>query len=72
MDQPGVVACLGRTRTLVRIQPSRLLWKGKPKGDGTRLEPGRATSLEGSTPSPSALDVNDGELYITGLESAAA
>ena len=28
--------------------------KGKPTGDGTRLEPGRATSLEGSTPSPSA------------------
>jgi hypothetical protein len=30
--------------------------KGKPTGDGTRLEPGRATSLEGSTPSPSADD----------------
>ena len=28
--------------------------KGKPTGDGTRLEPGRATSLEGATPSPSA------------------
>ena len=28
--------------------------KGKPTGDGTRTEPGRATSLEGSTPSPSA------------------
>ena len=28
--------------------------KGKPKGDGIRLEPGRAMSLEGSTPSPSA------------------
>jgi hypothetical protein len=28
--------------------------KGKPTGDGIRLEPGRATSLEGSTPSPSA------------------
>jgi hypothetical protein len=28
--------------------------KGKPTGDGTRPEPGRATSLEGSTPSPSA------------------
>ena len=28
--------------------------KGKPKGDGTRLESGRAMSLEGSTPSPSA------------------
>src|SRR5438045_690795 len=23
VDQPGVVACLGRTRTLVQIQPSR-------------------------------------------------
>ena len=29
-------------------------WKGKPMGDGTRPEPGRAMSLEGSTPSPSA------------------
>ena len=28
--------------------------KGKPNGDGTRMEPGRAMSLEGSTPSPSA------------------
>jgi hypothetical protein len=28
--------------------------KGKPTGDGTRPEPGRAMSLEGSTPSPSA------------------
>jgi hypothetical protein len=28
--------------------------KGKPTGDGTRPEPGRATSLEGSTPSPSS------------------
>jgi hypothetical protein len=28
--------------------------KGKPNGDGTRLETGRAMSLEGSTPSPSA------------------
>ena len=28
--------------------------KGKPIGDGTRFEPGRAMSLEGSTPSPSA------------------
>src|SRR4051812_10403322 len=28
--------------------------KGKPTGDGTRLLPGRATSLEGSTLSPSA------------------
>ena len=33
------------------IQTAR---KGKPTGDGTRLEPGRATSLEGSTPSPPA------------------
>ncbi len=30
------------------------LGKGKPTGDGTRLENGRAMSLEGSTPSPSA------------------
>ena len=28
-------------------------WKGQPTGDGTRREPGRAMSLEGSTPSPS-------------------
>ena len=28
--------------------------KDKPIGDGTRPEPGRAMSLEGSTPSPSA------------------
>ena len=28
--------------------------KGKPTGDGSRLESGRAMSLEGSTPSPSA------------------
>ena len=28
--------------------------KGKPTGDGTRFESGRAMSLEGSTPSPSA------------------
>ena len=28
--------------------------KGKPIGDGIRLEIGRAMSLEGSTPSPSA------------------
>src|SRR5262249_6277400 len=31
--------------------------KGKPTGDGTRLLPGRALRLEGSTPSPSALQV---------------
>ena len=33
--------------------------KGKPKGDGTRLETGRAMSLEGSTPSPSASTLRD-------------
>ena len=33
--------------------------KGKPIGDGTRLELGRAMSLGGSTPSPSALCSND-------------
>src|SRR6516162_9605428 len=47
-------AGLGCRTTLVQIQPSRLKRKGKPTGDGTRPEPGRATSLEGSTPSPSA------------------
>ena len=41
------------------------MWKGKPKGDGTRLETGRdhpsggARSLEGSTPSPSACRPRD-------------
>src|SRR5713101_7657974 len=34
------------------------LWKGKPSGDGIRPEPGRALSLEGSTPSPSALTLS--------------
>src|SRR6516162_11356297 len=47
-------AGLGCRTTLVQIQPSRLKRKGKPTGDGTRPEPGRATSLEGSTPSPPA------------------
>jgi hypothetical protein len=49
---------------LVRLQPPQLfprrearIRKGKPIGDGSRLENGRAIfpkSLEGSTPSPSA------------------
>ena len=40
----------------VRVPPLELdgFRKGKPMGDGTRLETGRATSLEGSTPSSSA------------------
>ena len=33
--------------------------KDKPIGDGTRPEPGRAMSLEGSTPSPSACRLRD-------------
>ncbi len=43
-----------QVRFLVELLKHR--WKGKPNGDGTRLEAGRAcmTSLEGSTPSPSA------------------
>ena len=59
-------AGLGRRRSLVRIQPSRLgdqesgirnlQRKGKPMGDGTEFEPRRAMSLEGSTPSPSAVE----------------
>src|SRR5271165_5322729 len=49
-------AGVGSRTTLVQIQPSRPQRKGKPTGDGTRPEPGRATSLEGSTPSPSALN----------------
>jgi hypothetical protein len=41
----------------VRVPPLELdgFRKGKPMGDGTRLETGRATSLEGSTPSSSAV-----------------
>ncbi len=53
-EGPGSSADVGNRTTLVQIQPSRLRRKGKPIGDGTRPEPGRATSLEGSTPSPSA------------------
>src|SRR6516225_5440933 len=37
------------------IPAAAALGKGKPTGDGSRLENGRAMSLEGSTPSPSAL-----------------
>jgi hypothetical protein len=43
--------------TQVRFLPPQLFCekrKGKPTGDGSRLESGRASSLEGSTPSPSA------------------
>jgi hypothetical protein len=38
----------------VRFLPPQLERKGKPMGDGSRPENGRALSLEGSTPSPSA------------------
>ena len=38
----------------VRFLPPQLERKGKPTGDGSRLENGRAMSLEGSTSSPSA------------------
>jgi hypothetical protein len=38
----------------VRFLPPQLQRKGKPMGDGSRLENGRAMSLEGSTPSLSA------------------
>ena len=38
---------------------ARRLRKGKPIGDGTRPDPGRALSLEGSTPSPSACRPRD-------------
>ena len=34
-------------------------WKGEPIGDGSRPENGRAMSLEGSTPSPSACAVRE-------------
>ena len=36
------------------IPVTAALRKGKPIGDGNRFETGRAMSLEGSTPSPSA------------------
>lgn len=35
--------------------------KGYPIGDGTRLERGRASSLAGSTPAPSALEMCSAE-----------
>ena len=54
VGEPGFIRRPGCRITLIQIQPSRLQRKGKPTGDGTRPEPGRATSLEGSTPSPSA------------------
>ena len=38
----------------INILSKYSLRKGKPIGDGTRLEIGRAMSLGGSTPSPSA------------------
>ena len=48
--------CLLSRRLEVRFLPPELATKrkGKPIGDGSRLESGRAMSLEGSTPSPSA------------------
>ncbi len=39
----------------VRFLPPELSGKGKPMGDGSRFENDRAMSLEGSTPSPSAV-----------------
>ena len=53
-------ACVGTGGRLlsvtsqVRFLPPQPVRKGKPIGDGNRLERGRAMSLEGSTPSPSA------------------
>src|SRR5687768_3029177 len=57
------VSCVGTGGRLltafsqVRFLPPQLLRirKGKPIGDGSCLENSRAMSLEGSTPSPSAL-----------------
>src|SRR5690348_13102046 len=47
----------GTKKPVTRPAPGRTrIRKGKPTGDGTPLETGRATSLEGSTPSPSAAD----------------
>src|SRR5215813_3503791 len=42
-----------QVRTLHRPLKTRIR-KGHPNGDGTRLESGRAMSLAGSTPAPSA------------------
>ena len=59
-DDSGGVRAGTSTRLLpggtrVRFLPPELnTRKDKPIGDGTRPEPGRAMSLEGSTPSPSA------------------
>src|SRR4051812_16705425 len=54
---PGLFSLVGLTATWgsrVQLQPRGPKRKGKPMGDGIRLLPGRALSLEGSTPSPSA------------------
>jgi hypothetical protein len=55
------VACAGTCASLLKRSPQvRFLppvlyaWKGKPMGDGSRFENGRAMSLGGSTPPPSA------------------
>src|SRR5262249_34721918 len=54
----GTRVLAGGTR--VRFLPAELYTrKGKPKGGGTRFELGRAMSLEGSTPSPSACRPRD-------------
>ena len=47
----AVLECDCYERGIFRRSQKR---KGKPIGDGTRLEIGRAMSLQGSTPSPSA------------------
>jgi hypothetical protein len=55
------VACAGTCASLLKRSPQvRFLppvlytWEGKPMGDGSRFENGRAMSLGGSTPPPSA------------------
>ena len=53
VDQPGVVACLGRTRTLVRIQPSRL---NRPRGAARSARHALTVEVAGSNP---AADTDD-------------
>ena len=57
------VSSAGQSASMTRWRPQvrplhrplgLMIWKGHPIGDGTRLESGRAMSLAGSTPAPSA------------------
>jgi hypothetical protein len=57
VSSAGQSASMTRWRPQVRLlhrPPKLMIRKGHPTGDGTRLESGRALSLAGSTPAPSA------------------